>query len=105
VFAPNNAAFEALPEGTVVKLLEPENKEKLISILTYHVAPQQIVAEDIATMPLATVQGSEATVTLDGSAVMIDGAKVIQADIMASNGVIHVIDKVLLPSTGEESTE
>lgn len=102
VFAPTNAAFEALPEGMVVKLLEPENKEMLTKILTYHVVPKKLLAEEIAPMNLKTVGGAEATVTLDGETVMIDGAKVIEADIMASNGVIHVIDKLITPPVEEE---
>ena len=102
VFAPTNAAFEALPEGTVVKLLEPENKEMLTSILLYHVIPSKVMAADIAPMKVATVGGAEATVTLDGETVMIDAAKVVKTDIEASNGVIHVIDKVIMPPVEEE---
>lgn len=97
VFAPTNAAFSALPEGTVVKLMEPEQKEKLAGILTYHVIPGKIMAENVAPEKVVTVNGKEVTFTVDGETVMIDGAKVIKADIEGSNGVIHVIDKVLLP--------
>lgn len=105
VFAPTNKAFEALPEGMVIELMKPENKEKLVRILSYHVVPQKLLSENAATMPLKTAEGSEATMTLDGDTVMIDGAKVIEADVEASNGVIHVIDKVLLPSPKEDSEE
>jgi len=105
VFAPTNAAFEALPEGTVVNLLKAENKEKLTKILTYHVVPKKILSENAAPMSLVTVEGSKATLTLDGDTVMIDGAKIIEADIMATNGVIHVIDKVIMPSEEGESEE
>ncbi len=97
VFAPTNAAFDALPEGTVVSLLEPENKEKLKAILLYHVVPAKVMAADVAPMKVATAGGAEATITVDGETVMIDGAKVVKTDIEASNGVIHVIDKVILP--------
>lgn len=105
VFAPTNAAFEALPEGRVVELLKPENKEELTEILTYHVVPKKILSKNAAPMPLTTVQGSDATMTLDGDTVMIDGAKIIEADVMATNGVIHVIDQVIMPSEGEEDEE
>ncbi|MCT8162066.1 fasciclin domain-containing protein [Pseudoruegeria sp. SHC-113] len=98
VFAPTDDAFAALPAGTVEELLKPENKEQLVAVLTYHVIPGKVMAADIAgkKMDVETVQGSAAMVdATDG--VMIDGAKVIQADVMASNGVIHVIDAVILP--------
>lgn len=103
VFAPTNAAFEALPEGTVVSLLEPENKEKLKGILLYHVIPSKVMAADVAPMKVATAGGQEATVTVDGATVMIDGAKVMTTDIEASNGVIHVIDKVIMPPADDEA--
>lgn len=102
VFAPNNAAFGALPEGEVVKLLEPENKKRLTEILSYHIIPRKILSEDAAPMTLKTVEGREATITLDGATIMIDGAKIIQADIVASNGIIHVIDKVISPSAEKD---
>ena len=99
VFAPTNAAFEKLPEGTVATLLEPANKEKLQAILTYHViAGKKVMAKDVAPMKIATAQGSEATISIEGETVMIDGAKVIATDIEGSNGVIHVIDSVIMPS-------
>ena len=98
VFAPTDEAFAKLPEGTVEDLLKPENKEKLVSILTYHVIPGKVMSGDIAgkEMMVKTVQGGEAKVNAT-SGVMIDSAKVVQADIEASNGVIHVIDSVILP--------
>jgi uncharacterized surface protein with fasciclin (FAS1) repeats len=98
VFAPTDEAFAALPEGTVESLLEPENQEQLQAILTYHVVAGKIMAEDAMGADSATtVQGQDLTITtLDGQ-VMIDDATVIQADIEASNGVIHVIDSVLMP--------
>ena len=96
VFAPTNAAFEKLPEGTVEDLLKPENKEKLVSILTYHVVPAKVMAADVSAGEVATVNGAMAEISTEDG-VMIDGAKVVQTDIKASNGVIHVIDTVILP--------
>lgn len=101
VFAPTNMAFEALPEGTVAELLKPENKEKLAAILTYHVVPGKVMAADVSPMKVATVEGTEATVTMDGKTVMLDDAKIVKTDIEASNGVIHVIDKVIMPAPAE----
>ena len=98
VFAPTDAAFAALPEGTVESLLLPENKDKLVAILTYHVLPGKVMSGDIAGKELspATVQGEMVEINAkDG--VMIEGASVVTADIETSNGVIHVIDKVILP--------
>jgi len=98
VFAPTNAAFAALPAGTVESLLEPENRDQLVSILTYHVVPGAVTSDQLAGQRLnvATVQGS--TVHIDGtSGVQVNDSNVVTADIIASNGVIHVIDKVLLP--------
>ncbi|WP_299811150.1 fasciclin domain-containing protein [uncultured Roseibium sp.] len=100
VFAPTDEAFAALPEGTVEDLLKPENKDKLVAILTYHVVPGKVMSADIAgkKASVATVQGSEISVdATDG--VKVDGATVVSADIEASNGVIHVIDAVILPKT------
>ncbi|MDT8857756.1 fasciclin domain-containing protein [Paracoccaceae bacterium Fryx2] len=97
VFAPTDAAFAALPAGTVEDLLKPENKDKLTSILTYHVVPGKVMSTDLTEgMKAATVQGGEVTITLDGGA-KVNGAAVSTADIEASNGVIHVIDAVILP--------
>jgi uncharacterized surface protein with fasciclin (FAS1) repeats len=97
VFAPTDDAFAALPAGTVEDLLKPENKGKLTAILTYHVVPGKVMSGDLSDgMTATTVQGSDVTIgTTDG--VTVDGAKVVQADIEASNGVIHVIDSVILP--------
>ena len=97
VFAPTNEAFAKLPAGTVETLLKPENKAKLASILTYHVVAGKVLAADVAGMTEAkTVNGKSAKIdTANG--VKIDGATVVKADIAASNGVIHVIDTVLMP--------
>jgi len=97
VFAPNNAAFAALPGGTVENLLRPENKDKLVAILTYHIVAGKVMAADVKAGEVATVQGGKATIKVEDGAVSIDGAKVIKTDLAASNGVIHVIDKVILP--------
>ena len=97
VFAPTDAAFAALPAGTVEDLLKPENKDKLVSILTYHVVPGKVMSSALTEgMTAATVQGGEVTFTLEGGA-KINGAPISAADIEASNGVIHVIDAVILP--------
>ena len=97
VFAPTDDAFAALPAGTVEDLLKPENKDQLIAILTYHVVPGKVMSTDLVDdMMAATVQGSSVTIDLDNG-VMVDGANVVAADIEATNGVIHVIDAVILP--------
>ncbi|EEX10955.1 beta-Ig-H3/fasciclin [Ruegeria lacuscaerulensis ITI-1157] len=98
VFAPTDEAFAALPEGTVESLLQPENKDQLVAILTYHVVPAKVMSGDIAgkRAKVLTVQGDRLSVNAKNG-VKVDGANVVQADIEASNGVIHVIDKVLLP--------
>lgn len=99
VFAPTDAAFAKLPEGTLENLLKPENRDQLIAILTYHVVPGEVYAADVLRMTSATtVNGSDITIEADKGAVRIDGANVVQADISASNGVIHVIDAVILPN-------
>jgi uncharacterized surface protein with fasciclin (FAS1) repeats len=98
VFAPVNAAFDALPDGTVEDLLKPENKEQLAAVLTYHVVPGKVMSSDLSDGMMAeSVQGSEITVGVGDGGVTVDGANVVQADIEASNGVIHVIDGVILP--------
>ena len=98
VFAPTDEAFAKLPAGTVEDLLKPENKEKLVAILTYHVVPAKAMAKDVAGMSSAkTVNGKELKLKVDGGKVMINDAVVTTADIETSNGVIHVIDTVLLP--------
>lgn len=96
VFAPTDEAFEALPEGTVEMLLKPENKETLTRILTYHVLGAKVPAADVAAGTVEMLSGDSATISTDDG-VMIGNAKVIKADVMASNGVIHVIDAVILP--------
>jgi uncharacterized surface protein with fasciclin (FAS1) repeats len=97
VFAPTDDAFAALPEGTVEELLKPENKDKLTSILTYHVVPGKVMSGDLSNnMMAATAQGGEVTIMTEGG-VTVDGANVVQADIETSNGVIHVIDAVIMP--------
>ena len=97
VFAPTNDAFAALPEGTVEDLLKPENKDQLTAVLTYHVVPGKVMSSDLSDGMMAeTVQGGEVTIGTEGG-VTVDGANVVQADIEASNGVIHVIDGVILP--------
>ena len=98
VFAPTDAAFAKLPEGTVEELLKPENKDRLVAVLTYHVLPGKVMSGDIAgqTLEAETVEGSPVAIdATDG--VTVDGASVTAADIEASNGVIHVIDTVILP--------
>lgn len=97
VFAPTDDAFAALPEGTVESLLLPENKDQLIAILTYHVVPGKVMSTDLTDgMTAATVQGGDLTVDLSDG-VKINGASVASADVEASNGVIHVVDTVILP--------
>jgi uncharacterized surface protein with fasciclin (FAS1) repeats len=98
VFAPTDAAFAALPAGTVETLLKPENKAKLTAILTYHVVAGKVTAADVVKLTEAkTVNGATVAVKVQGSNVMINNAKVATADIDTSNGIIHVIDNVLMP--------
>ena len=93
VFAPTDEAFAKLPEGTVEELLKPENKDKLVAILTYHVVPGKVMAGDLlSTMSAKTVNGQKAPI-----GITVAGANVIKADIKASNGVIHVVDTVMMP--------
>jgi len=97
VFAPTDDAFATLPEGTVENLLKPENKDQLVAVLTYHVVPGKVMSTDLSEgLMAATVQGQEVTITLEGGA-KVDGAAISTADIEATNGVIHVIDAVILP--------
>lgn len=97
VFAPTNAAFEALPDGTLESLLKPENKDQLVAVLTYHVIGAKVMSSDLKEGQKAkTVQGEEVTISLKNGA-SVNGAKVAKADIAASNGVVHVIDAVILP--------
>lgn len=98
VFAPTNEAFTKLPPGTLEELLKPENKAKLVSVLTYHVVPGNVKAKDVVKLKEATtVAGSNVAIVVKNGVIMIDGAKVVQTDITSSNGVIHVIDAVILP--------
>ena len=98
VFAPTDEAFSELPAGTVENLLKPENKAKLQGILTYHVVPGTVMAKDVVKLKTAkTVNGQELTVKASNGSVMVDNAGVVKADIVSSNGVIHVIDTVVLP--------
>jgi uncharacterized surface protein with fasciclin (FAS1) repeats len=97
VFAPTNEAFAKLPAGTVEELLKPENKEKLASILTYHVVAGKVLSGDLSDgLKAATVNGQEVTISI-GDGVKVDAAAVTAADLEASNGVIHVIDSVIVP--------
>jgi transforming growth factor-beta-induced protein len=99
VFAPTDEAFAKLPAGTLEMLLKPENKAKLASILTYHVVPGKVMAADVVKLTNAgTVQGQRVDISAKGGAVTVDGAKVVATDIACSNGVIHVIDSVILPN-------
>ena len=101
VFAPTDAAFAKLPAGTVEELIKPENKEKLTGILTYHVVSGKVMASTVVTMDgqkVKTVNGAEITIKVSSDGVMVDGAKVTTTDIDCSNGVIHIIDSVILPA-------
>ena len=98
VFAPTDEAFSKLPAGTVEMLLKPENKQKLSSILTYHVVSGNVKAADVVKLTTAkTVNGQSLMIKVNGGKVMVDGANVVKTDITASNGTIHVIDSVLMP--------
>ncbi len=100
VFAPTDEAFAALPAGTVEDLLKPENKDKLVAILTYHVVAGDVRASDVVKLDKATtVQGSSLAISSGDAGVSVGEAHVVKTDIACSNGVIHVIDKVLIPST------
>ena len=98
VFAPTNEAFAALPEGTLENLLKPENKDQLIAILTYHVVSGDAYAKDLSNgQKIKTVEGDDVKVNINSKGVMINDATVVAADVKATNGVVHVIDHVLLP--------
>jgi len=100
VFAPTDEAFAKLPAGTVENLLKPENKEQLIAVLTYHVVPGSVMASQVASLKEAkTVNGQSVGISLVNGAVMVNKSKVVTTDIKASNGVIHVIDTVMLPAS------
>jgi len=98
VFAPTDAAFAKLPAGTVENLLKPENKEKLVAILTYHVLAGKVLAADVKTMDAKTVEGQSLKLKVSDEGVMVNSANVVKTDLLADNGVIHVIDAVLLPN-------
>lgn len=97
VFAPTDEAFAALPDGTVEELLKPENRDRLVEILTYHVVPGSYPSSSLAAGQVQTAEGESVTITTNAGKVMVNDANVIQPDISASNGVIHVIDRVMLP--------
>jgi uncharacterized surface protein with fasciclin (FAS1) repeats len=98
VFAPTNDAFAALPEGTLEALLKPENKDKLVAILKYHVVSGKVMSTDLKNgMEAGTVEGEKVKVTLNKDGAKINNANVVAADVKASNGVVHVIDQVILP--------
>ena len=99
VFAPTDEAFAQLPEGTLENLLKPENQEQLKSILTYHVVPGEITSDQLAGQQMAveTVQGAEVQIDAANGGVMVNDASVVQPDVQADNGVIHAIDKVIMP--------
>ena len=100
VFAPTDEAFAKLPEGTVESLLQPENKDKLISILTYHVVPGKVKAKDVVNLTSAkSVEGDTIDIKVKDGTVYVDNAEVVKTDVMATNGVIHVIDSVILPNS------
>ena len=99
VFAPTDEAFAKLPEGTVENLLKPENKDQLVAVLTYHVVAGKVMAADVVKLDSAkTVQGGSVTVVVSDGAVKVNDANVVKTDIVTSNGVIHVIDTVLMPN-------
>ena len=98
VFAPTDEAFAALPEGTVANLLQPQNRDQLVAILTYHVVPGAVTSDQVVGITSAeTVQGDTIDISVVDGTVMIDDATVVAADVMADNGVIHVIDAVIMP--------
>jgi len=102
VFAPTDEAFAKLPAGTVETLLKPENKQQLVAVLTYHVVPGKVLAADVVKLNAATtVNGQRVDIKVDGDSVAVDSAHVVKTDIVCSNGVIHVVDAVLLP-TGDK---
>lgn len=102
VFAPTDEAFAKVPKEALADLLKPENKEKLTAVLTYHVVPGMVLAKDVVELDSAkTVQGSKVTIKTTDKGVMVNGAKVVKTDILCTNGVIHVIDAVIMPPKGE----
>jgi len=97
IFAPTNEAFAALPDGVLEALLEPENRAILVDILAYHVVPAEVPSSAVSPGKVESLEGADLTIAVDNGTVMVDNAKVIQTDIEGSNGVIHVIDAVILP--------
>jgi len=105
VFAPTNEAFDALPEGVLESLLMPENRDQLVDILTYHVVSGKVMSDDLSDgMTAETVQGSDVSISVTDYGVNVDEASVTQADVEASNGVIHIIDAVILPPEESEAS-
>ena len=99
VFAPTDEAFAKLPKGTLESLLKPENKQKLVAILTYHVVPGKVMAKDVKSGKVKTASGSSLKMKVSKKGVWVDNAKVVATDVKADNGVIHVIDTVILPKS------
>ena len=99
VFAPTDEAFAKLPKGTLESLLKPENKQKLVAILTYHVIPGKVMAKDVKSGKVKTASGSSFKMKVSKKGVWVDNAKVVATDVKADNGVIHVIDTVILPKS------
>lgn len=99
VFAPTDEAFAKLPEGTIENLLKPENKDQLVAILKYHVVPGKVMAADVKTMKAETAQGEKVQLTVNDKGVFVNDAKVVKTDLLADNGVVHVIDTVILPQS------
>lgn len=97
LFAPTDEAFDALPEGTLDQLMQPENRQQLLQILAYHVVPGTVRSEDVEGGEVPTGLGLPAEMTVDGDEVRFEGARVVQTDISASNGVVHVLDRVVIP--------
>lgn len=104
IFAPTDEAFAALPKGAVEQLLKPENKDLLIKVLTYHVVPGENTSSTLKPGETKTLEGASVKVSVGSSGVMVNDAKVVQPDIQASNGVIHVIDKVIMPPAPQASS-
>lgn len=103
VFAPTDEAFAKIPKSAIAELLKPENKDKLVGILTYHVVAGKVMAKDVVKLTEAkTVQGSKVNIKVDGGNVMVNGAKVVKTDIECSNGVIHIIDSVIMPPAAKK---
>ncbi len=101
VFAPTNEAFEALPEGALEALLEPENQDVLVQVLTYHVVPAAVLSDELESGDVPTVEGSTVMIEVTDDGVMVNEAMVTEADIEASNGVLHAVDQVLLPPAAD----